>query len=208
MSYVFPYAVYDVCNDIPNNQTNGGRNRNMSAALYLDHMLTGLTKEIDAHFENANDSIQVHSLIKVTNSNEFSPSTEFNHGSNIYEETINSNVVGNNVITQSFSIKHRSTLNSITSAAKPLVLCIGDSITYAEQATMSNDGYAVNHAYHLICKQLFMKDKIDNGNNGFDITFLGHYTKENTFRYNDTEYNVKTCHEGIRGISMTHHITG
>ena len=115
---------------------------------------------------------------------------------------------GKDIVDTNLSIKHRSVLNSVTANAHPKVLCIGDSITYAEQANIPDDGYTQNYAYHLICKELFMKDAIDNGNTGHNITFLGIYEKTKTFNYGGQNYNVKTHHEGIRGISLTQHLAG
>ena len=205
---ISPYAVYDVCNNIPNNSTNGGRNRNASQAVYIDHFLTGITHEMDIHFKNAVDRIVFSAPMYVTDSSEFTPGTNFNNGRNINEENFKISIVGRNIEMKEFTVKHRSTLNSITSSAHPKVLCIGDSITYGEQATMPNDNYTSNQAYHLICKQLFMKDAIDNSGSGFDISFLGHYIKENTFVYKGTTYQCRTHHEGIRGISMSSYLDG
>lgn len=204
----FPYAIYDVCNDVPNSTYNGGRNRNLSTALYLDHFLSGLMSEKNIRFNNGSDRLIFQADIKLNSSDESNPTSVFNYGKNISEEWIKESIGGNDAKTIMFNIVHRSTLNSVTANSHPKVLCIGDSITYGEQATMPNDDYASNNAYHLICKQLFMKDSIDNGNSGYDITFLGHYFKENTFTYKGKDYKCKTHHEGIRGISMTSHLSG
>ena len=205
---IYPYAVYDVCNDVPNTATNGCRNRNMSQAIYIDHLLTDITHEMDIHFKDAVDRIVFTAPMYVTDSSEATPATNFNNGKDVNEEDFNISIVGNDINKRDFVVKHRSTLNSVTSAAHPKVLCIGDSITYGEQATMPNDDYASNHVYHLNCKQLFMKDAIDNNGNGFDITFLGHYAKENSFTYKNVSYVCKTHHEGIRGIGIAAYLNG
>lgn len=203
-----PNVIYTVCNDVPNSPKNGGRNRNNSQAVFLDHFLKGIQKELDIHFENAKDKIAFTSPMYVSDSNENSPNVIFNGGNNINTETKTFNIVGKSIKKTVVTIKHRSTLNSITSNFHPKVLCIGDSVTYGEQATMPNDNYSSNQAYHLICKQLFMKDAIDNNDNGFNITFLGHFKKQNTFVYKNKSHVCKTYHEGIRGISMSSYLNG
>lgn len=203
---IIPNALYTVCNDVI--QDKRGRNRNNSQGLYLDHCFNGITKELNIRFKDGVDRVVVNSPITVTDSNEFSPTVNYNNGNNILETAKTISIIGNNIDEKKFTIKHRSTLNSITSNYHPKVLCIGDSITYAEQAYIANDGYTQNYAYHLICKEMFMKDSIDNGNSGYDITFLGIYKKTTKFTYNNEEYNVTTHHEGIRGISLSQHLDG
>ena len=201
-----PYAIYTTCNDVIPSQK--GRNRNYSQAVYLDHLFNGLTKELNIRFKDNIDRIVFNAPMVVTDSNETSPAVTFNGGENIHEEEVTRYVHGEDIIETPVVIKHRSTLNSITSNVHPKVLCIGDSITYAEQANIPDDNYTQNYAYHLICKELFMKDKIDNGNIGYDITFLGIYKKQKTFTYKEEEHTVITHHEGIRGISLSQHLNG
>ena len=201
-----PYAIYTTCNDVIPSQK--GRNRNYSQAVYLDHLFNGLTKELNIRFKDNIDRIVFNAPMVVTDSNETSPAVTFNGGENIHEEEVTRYVHGEDIIETPVVIKHRSTLNSITSNVHPKVLCIGDSITYAEQANIPDDNYTQNYAYHLICKELFMKDKIDNGNVGYDITFLGIYKKQKTFTYKEEEHTVITHHEGIRGISLSQHLNG
>lgn len=203
-----PLVMYDVCNDSANTVSNGGRNRNYSQALYLDHCLNGIDQELDIHFRDAKDRIVFTAPMYVSDANENTPKVIFNNGKNINEEDKITQIEGSSITARVISILHRSTLNSITKEAHPKILCIGDSITYGEQATMPNDNYLSNHVYHLVCNQLFMKDSIDNGEEGYKITFLGHYVKSNTFNYKDRDYTCKTHHEGIRGISIASHLNG
>lgn len=208
-SVIVPRTVYSVANDIPNKSTNVGRNRNLSTSIYLDHMFELLTSEPDIRFKDAVDRIDFCSPIVVNNSNEENPGANINNGQNKTQITRQISFRGSDKTTvTSFDVIHRSTKNSATELAHPKVLCIGDSITYGEQATISEDNFSINHAYHLITKQLYMKDKIDNGGNNFDITFLGHFTKEAQFSYKNQTYTAKSCHEGIRGIGMSHYLNG
>lgn len=205
--YITPYKVYTVCNDC--NSTLKGHNRNYSAAIYLDHMFNGLTEEKDITFGNGQDRVMFHSPMVVTDSNESSSAVTYNDGSNIIENDVTVSVVGKSVAESSFVVKHVSTLNSVTKSVTPKVLCIGDSITYAELATTSDDGYSQNWAYHLMCKELFMKDKIDSGeSSGYDVLFLGHFIKQRKMTYKEQEYDVITHHEGIRGISLSSYLNG
>lgn len=204
--YITPYKVYTVCNDC--NSTLKGHNRNYSAAIYLDHMFNGLTEEKDITFGNGQDRVIFHSPMIVTDSNESSPAVTYNDGSNITENDVTVSVVSRSV-ESSFVVKHVSTLNSVTKSVTPKVLCIGDSITYAELATTSDDGYSQNWAYHLMCKELFMKDKIDSGEgSGYEIMFLGHFKKQRKMSYNGQDYDIVTYHEGIRGISLSQYLNG
>lgn len=201
-----PYAIYTTCNNVIPSQK--GRNRNYSQAVYLDHLFNGLTKELNIRFKDNIDRIVFNAPMVVTDSNETSPAVTFNGGENIHEEEVTYYIHGKDIVETPIILKHRSTLNSITSNVHPKVLCIGDSITYAEQANIPDDNYTQNYAYHLICKELFMKDKIDNGNIGYDITFLGIYKKQKKFTYKEEEHTVITHHEGIRGISLSQHLNG
>ena len=205
-SILSPYVVYTTCNDVVPAQK--GRNRNYSQAVYLDHLLNGITQELNIRFKDNIDKLVFNAPIVVTDANETSPAVTFNNGENIHEEEDTYYIHGKDIIETPIVLKHRSTLNSITSKAHPKVLCIGDSITYAEQANIPDDNYTQNYAYHLICKELFMKDKIDNGNIDYDITFLGIYEKQKTFTYKNVEHTVITHHEGIRGISLSQHLNG
>src|SRR5690606_15835026 len=124
-------------------------------------------------FKDAVDKFTFVAPIVVTDPNENAPAVALNNGVNANEATTSITVQGNDIVTATLNLKHRSALNSVTASAFPKVLCIGDSITYGEMATLPDDGFTQNHAYHLIAKELFMKDKIDNGGTGFDCLFLG-----------------------------------
>lgn len=203
--YIKPYKVYTVCNDvIPSKK---GHNRNYSSAIYLDHMFNGLTSEKDIRFKNGVDKVIFNSPITVTDANESNPAVEWNEGYNVLSKTKKIEIIGRDIIESSFDITHISILNSVTKDVTPRVLCIGDSITYAELAQVNDDEHSQNWAYHLMCKQFFMMDNIDSGS-GYDVKFLGHYKKTRTMNYNGVDYPVTTYHEGIRGISLTSYLNG
>lgn len=206
-SLLTPVSVYTTCNDVGVAQ-NKGRLRNYSAAIYLDHFLNALTSEKNIRFKDAVDRFIFTSSLVVTDANENAPAINFNEGVNAKEVLKTIKITGNDIFDTQVNIKHRSVLNSVTASTKPRILCIGDSITYGEQALIPDDNYAQNHCYHLIAKELFMKDKIDNSNNGFDVLFLGTKSKSKTFTYNGNTQTVDTKHEGIRGISLSQHLSG
>ncbi|WP_088459430.1 hypothetical protein [Acinetobacter soli] len=202
-----PVAVYTTCNDVGTAQ-NKGRLRNYSAAIYLDHFFNALTSEKNIRFKDAVDRFVFTSSLVVTDANEDAPAVMFNEGVNAKEVVKTIKIVGSDISDTQISVKHRSALNSVTASTTPRVLCIGDSITYGEQALIPDDNYTQNHCYHLIAKELFMKDKIDNSKNGFDALFLGTKSKSKTFTYNGNTQTVNTHHEGIRGISLSQHLSG
>lgn len=203
--FVTPYKLYTVCNDVGGKK---GHNRNYASAIYLDHLFNDLTEEKHIRFENNSDKIILHSPMEVTDANETNPTVKFNEGQNILIKDKEYKLIGNDIVDSNFNFKHISTLNSITQNVVPKVLCIGDSITYAELAEVNDDEHSQNWAYHLMCKELFMKDNIDNGGNGYDIKFLGHYQKKRKMNYKNVEYDVVTYHEGIRGISLNSYLNG
>lgn len=204
--YIAPYKVFTVCNDVIASKR--GYNRNNAAAIYLDHFFNGLTSEKKIRFNNGQDRYMFNSPILVTDSNETSPAVTYNEGQNVLEKDVVIGITGTDIVDSTFTVKHSSVLNSVTSGVKPRVLCIGDSITYAELATVNDDGHSQNWAYHLMCKELFMKDNIDNGGSGYEVLFLGQYKKQRVMTYKEQQYNVVTHHEGIRGISLSSYLNG
>lgn len=207
LSYIVPPKIYCTCNDTVSNLK--GHNRNYKASIYLDHMICeDFNEEKHIRFKNGSDKLDLYSPIKVMDANESNPTVRYNEGVNILEKEIPIIITGKDVLSKEYKTKLISTLNSITKNVTPRVLCIGDSITYAELATIEDDGYSQNWAYHLMCKELFMKDRIDNGNTGHDIKFLGHFKKTRTMRYKNADYPITTFHEGIRGISLSQYLNG
>lgn len=205
-SYIAPKKIYTVCNNIP--AAKKGRSRNYTQSVFLDHFFNGFTSEPRIRFKESLDKISLRSPIVVTDTNTANPAVEYNGGVNILEQIKAFGLTGNDMRDTTFSIIHRSVLNSVTSATKPRILCIGTSITYGEMATVHTDNYTKNHAYHVTCKELFMKDAVDNGNSGFDVMFLGTQPLSKVFDYNGNTYTAKSFHEGIRGIRLEQHLNG
>jgi len=204
---IYPRSVYTVCDDVITGFN--GRNRNLSAAIYLDHMLNGLAEELDIYFKSRRgDRLVFTAPMEVQDSNETTPAVLCNKGKKVNAVTMTDVVTGASIADTAIAIEHRSTLNSATKGVTPRVLCIGDSITYGELALVADDGYAQDWAYHLMCKELFEQDRIDNGGADYGVRFLGHFKRQRTMTYRGSAYSITTYHEGIRGISLTSYLTG
>lgn len=207
ISFISPYKVYTVCNDMLS--TLGGYNRNYSSAIYLDHFFNGLSKELDIKFANeGTDKVVFSAPFLITSSDETNPTVTYNNGADVNIVSKSITITGKDAADTTFNVIHASTLNSKTNGKTPKILCIGDSITYGERAQVNDDNHSQNWAYHLMCKQFFMMDNIDNGNSGYDVRFLGHYQKTRNMSYNGNTYPVTTYHEGIRGISLSQYLNG
>lgn len=192
---IHPRCIYTVANDV------GGHDNNMSACIYLDHHFNGLTSEYNIRYDNGKLKRVFFSPLKVEDSNETNPAITCNDGLVISEKTNTIKITHNDNSCYKFDILHRSVLNSRTLEVTPRVLCIGDSITYGELATMPDDGFASNFAYHLLAAEMFKKDSIRNGGSGSNCIFLGTMKRVRTMKYNDVDYQIVTHHEGRRGWS-------
>ena len=203
--YISPKYVYTVCNDII--PTLAGHNRNYSASIYLDHFFNGFTEEKDIHFKNGSDKLSLCSPIKITSSDEINPTVLYNEGANILEKTISKVIIGEDIISSPFTVVQRSTLNSLTISKQSRVLCIGDSITYGERATMPDDNFSTNYVFHLMCSEMFKQDNIDAGS-GSECLFLGTMLRERVMNYKNINYDIKTHHEGYRGYTLSNFLNG
>lgn len=201
-SFIYPRCIYTVANDFG---SEGGHNRNYSAALYLDHHFNGLNKEYPLRYDNGMDKKVFFSPIQVEDSNETNPALNMNKGERVLETTNNIRILHDGDTFKSFDIIHRSTLNSAGSNGVPIqrILCIGDSITYGELATMPDDNFESNYAYHLLAAELFKKDMIDSGNETPNCIFLGTMKRTRNMEYGGDTYVITTHHEGRRGWSYS-----
>ena len=200
-----PKKIYTVVNDIV--PANKGYARNYSAALYLDHLFNGITYEMDIKFdESMNDRVLFNSDVHVIDSNEFNPTITYNtDGSTVKKILRNLNIIGSAIKPQTFQVTQVSTLASATKSIKPRILCIGDSITYGEQAKFTQSG--AYQSYSLLTKQLFEQDKLDNGyiSGQYEALLLGSQQRTLTFNYAPSgstatsAYTITACHEGRRG---------
>ncbi|SFD47383.1 hypothetical protein [Spirosoma endophyticum] len=201
---VAPKKVYTVCNDLV--AASKGYNRNMSAAVYLDHMLTGLTTEVDAKFDaTKSDKLVFTSKIVTTDAND---STQFNEGLTVKTYDVSVAMIGNEVKKKTATIKHISTLASANKAAFPKVLCLGDSITWGELAGI-NGSTSEADVYWLLAQQLLDMDRVDNGlvAGQLQSLFVGQVVaKTRTYSYNGSSRTIKGFAEGRRGWKLTDYL--
>lgn len=174
--------------------------RSYQAIIQLDHLLNGLTEEYNIRFNNNKDIIQTSAPVYVNSGDDFSTASYVvldNKESKEYNSNIK--VLFENNPVYEFTLTNRCVRASVSKNKKPLVLCIGDSITDGQQALLYEDGLKNRYSFHDICLEMFMKDKIDAGNSGYDIEMLGTKSRSRKFKYNNAEYTVKTYHEGYGG---------
>ena len=194
---IYPPAVYTVSNDLD-------PQRNYSARLYLDHMLNGLEAEYRIRFPTGRLDCDFFSPVKVTSPSVEDPEIVCNRGEACFEDTEEIPLLLNGVPSvESFSVRHRSVLNSASGKVTPRVLCIGDSITWGEGA-VTPDCPDDNHVYWIKCLELLKQDQIDNGGSGYDALFLGKAVRRSrAFVYKSKACAVSGNCEGYRGWSLS-----
>lgn len=183
--------------------------RSYQAIIQLDHLLNGLTEEYNIRFNNNKDIIQTSAPVYVNSGDDFSTASYVvldNKESKEYNSNIK--VLFENNPVYEFTLTNRCVRASVSKNKKPLVLCIGDSITDGQQALLYEDGLKNRYSFHDICLEMFMKDKIDAGNSGYDIEMLGTKSRSRKFKYNNAEYTVKTYHEGYGGSTASAWLNG
>lgn len=183
--------------------------RNYQAIIQLDHLLKGLSEEYNIRFDNNKDVIQTSAPVYVNSGDDFSTASYVvldGQQSKEYCSDIKVLFEGNPVY--EFTLVNRCVKASVSKNKKPLVLCIGDSITDGQQALLYEDNLESRYSFHDICLEMFMKDKIDAGNSGYDIEMLGTRSRSRKFRYNNEDYTIKTFHEGYGGSSATGWLNG
>lgn len=199
---VFPKNIYLVCNDANNNPYN----RNISPVIYLDHCFRNLSEEKKINFENGD--VKLPFDFPTSSTSGWVPT--LNGGNNVNSEVKAIKVIGDDIAETTFNINVISTKASASSAITPRVLVIGDSITEGEGATYQSkgwDGEIKVKPYHSLCKELFMKDNIEQGG-GNDIILIG--TRRHTglsFDFGGSQHNYDDHHEGIRGYTINNLFT-
>jgi len=198
---IFPKSIYITC-------ANNIYDDNVVPTLYLDHFVkTKVTKEYDLKFEE-NNSKQISLFPKISGIN---PSWNGNINNGLdkinYDKTIS--ISGNNVKKTERVIKVFSTKKSVGENKKVFLLVIGDSITWGEGATINIIGTSSDRKpYHSLGVELFMKDKIDNYNMGYDFVTIGTQQIKSKFTYKNNNYDYVSNHNGVRGISMSQVLNG
>ena len=195
-----PKKIYNVGNDI--DRSSSGFKRNFSSCLYIDNFLPNdLTKEPNVLFEDGKvlkaipcyeppmpDTQGFLSYEKPKMNNE-----ESYHSENV------SVLVNNEKTKQTFTIVNRSVLNTASANKSVRILCIGDSVTFGQNAYFVGDQYKAN--YTLLLQEMFKKDNLQAGN-GYALETIGTISYNRTFSYNENNYDIKGFNEGYPGTTM------
>ena len=193
---VTPAKIYTVCNDII--QTDSGFNsRNYAACLYVDHFLK-LSSKKDIVFDSTkSDKLPIFAPIATDVAN-------YNGGVNVKTTTVTDKLVGATINDVSLSISHISTKASITNAAFPKILVIGDSVTNAFLADKPTSITTNNPtAFWSWTKKFFELDKVDNSNIGHQSLLLGKQTSRNFIVNGNT---IKSFAEGRGGWTAANYL--
>lgn len=202
--------IYNVYVDVPSLKPY--QSRNYQACVYLDHLLKGLTSEIDIRFDNKKDRIQKNIPIYCSGYGKLPDGGSYVaiEGNN-YKEYSSNHVIKVNGVTDklSFTLKNRCVKSSVGKSFVPKVLCIGDSITHGILSETKEDNFTFSNTYVDICRQLFWKDQIDNNTqNDYKYVMIGTHTRDKQFTYKGNTYSFKVFHEGYSGYSASHFLTG
>lgn len=201
ISLLWPRVIYNVGNNIDMEKNNFPRN--YSTCLYIDNFLpNGLLSEPKVLFGDKK-------IIKaipcyeppMPNNQGLDGSYEtpkMNNGQDIYTETV-SIEINNNGTTQTRNITNRCVLNSAAKNKKIAILCIGDSITYGQNAYFTESPNKAN--YTMLLAEMFKKDNIQEGS-GYDFDTIGTIKYNRIFSYDGIDYNIPCFNEGYSGRSM------
>lgn len=195
----FPKIIYNVGNDFP--KVNCGYNRNYSTVLYLDNFYytPKIKQEPDTVFKKNMD-------VKLAIPCYYTPKTydtperiKWCNGQNAYEENVQIELYGDNVDT--FELKNRCCINSVTMNTQIRVLLMGDSITVGTNAYFP--GINENARYTTLLNKMFFKDCVDYGLEKNNCITLGtcKYTEEN-FEYNKKKLDATVYNEGYSGKTI------
>lgn len=198
---IFPKSIYITC-------ANNIYDDNVVPTLYLDHFVkTKVTKEYDLKFEE-NNGKQIAIFPKISGI-DAAWNGNINNGLDKIEYDKTISICGNNVKKTERVVKIFSTKKSVGENKKVFLLAIGDSATWGEGATINIIGTSSDRKpYHSLCVELFMKDKIDNSNIGYDFVTIGTQQIKSKFTYKNNNYDYVSNHEGVRGISMSQVLNG
>jgi hypothetical protein len=204
LSLLAPPRLYAVVNDLGNKK---GYNRNYSVPVYLDHFLSGLTREIDAYFDATHSDRYVVTPNIITTDG--ADATVYNDGLTVSTRTIPLDVAGKAIVAKRLSTQLVSTVASANKAKKPIVLVIGTSISHGTLANL-NGSADVFDVYWSMAQELFRKDYVDNGSvsGQLESMFVGRLALRNrTVSYAGQSVVVKGYAEAIPGSSWADWVT-
>lgn len=201
LDLLFPYAVYNVANDIDYKtagQTYTGPRvalkRNFSSVLHLDNFIPYTDQEHSALKFGGSGGISkiipAYSPVITAGAIE---NPNLNGGQNVHEETVSYSVLGNQAVEQNKNLVNRSVLNSASKDKTPTVLIIGDSVSFGQDAYFADSNAKWN--YTMILNHMFAEDRQQNGGAGYGFRTVG------TISYTDIE-GRKTYNEAYSGTTL------
>lgn len=201
LDLLFPYAVYNVANDIDYKtagQTYTGPRvalkRNFSSVLHLDNFIPYTDREHSALKFGGSGGISkiipAYSPVITAGAIE---NPNLNGGQNVREETVSYSVLGNQAVEQNKTLVNRSVLNSASSDKTPTILIIGDSVSFGQDAYFADSNAKWN--YTMILSRMFAGDKQQNGGSGYGFRTVG------TISYTDAD-GRKTYNEAYSGTTL------
>lgn len=194
-----PRTVYTVANDAVKAELTGYSPNTYTPTLYLDNFFTGLKNEPKAAYFGDG----TRKMLFPFNSADYATyeSTKLFDGTKkVLEEDVKYSIVGNTKEEQTFTIKNRQSLNSPSKDKHMALLCIGDSITYGQNAYFFDRGQRA--CYPMLVREMGYKDYLDSGKAGYEIRTIGTLSRKRKMSYAGKEYELTTYHEGRQGDSL------
>ena len=191
-----PRTVYTVANDAVKAELTGYSPNTYTPTLYLDNFFTGLKSEPKlAYFGNGTRKMLFP--FKSADYATYESTKLFDGTKKVLEEEVKYSVVGNTKEEQQFTIKNRQCLNSPSKDKHMALLCIGDSITYGQNAYFFDRGQLA--CYPMLVREMGYKDYLDSGKTGYEIRTIGTLSHKRKMSYAGKEYELTTYHEGRQG---------
>ena len=195
-----PRTIYTVANDAVKAELTGYSPNTYTPALYLDNFFTGLKEEPKNVFFG-NGTRKMLFPFKSGDYATYESTKLFDGTKKVLEEEVKYSVVGNTKEEQQqFTIKNRQCLNSPSKDKHMALLCIGDSITYGQNAYFFDRGQRA--CYPMLVREMGYKDYLDSGKTGYEIRTIGTFSHKRKMSYSGKEYELTTYHEGRQADSL------
>lgn len=191
-----PRTVYTVANDAGKSELTGYSPNTYTPTLYLDNFFTGLKNEPKAAYFG-NGTRKLLFPFKSADFATYESTKLFDGTAKVVEEDTQYSIVGNTKEEQLFTVKNRQSLNSPSKNKHMALLCIGDSITYGQNAYFFDRGQRA--CYPMLVRELGYKDYLASGKSGYEIRTIGTLSHTRKMSYAGKEYELTTYHEGRQG---------
>ena len=191
-----PRTIYTVANDAVKAELTGYSPSTYTPALYLDNFFTGLKSEPKAAYFG-NGTRKLLFPFKSADYATYESTKLFDGTKKVLEEDVKYSIVGNAKEEQMFTIKNRQCLNSPSKDKHMSLLCIGDSITYGQNAFFFDRSQ--RGCYPMLVREMGYKDYLDSGKAGYEIRTIGTLSHKRKMSYAGKEYELTTYHEGRQG---------